>query len=69
MAERPYFLKGSEVEVGLPRPLPATGAAPAMLQCPPSCRGSTMDATDVPRPQGIGGPPWLLGPGWDPLPA
>lgn len=43
MAERPYsFLKGSEAKVGLSRPLPATGAAPAMLQCPPA----------------VGAPPW-----------
>lgn len=43
MAERPYsFLKGSEVEVDLPRLLLATGAASAMLQCPPA----------------VGAPPW-----------
>lgn len=44
MAERPYsFLKGSEAAgVGLLRPLPAGGTAPAVLRCPPA----------------LGAPPW-----------
>lgn len=44
LAERPYsFLKGSEAAgVGLPKPLPASGTAPAVLQCPPA----------------LGTPPW-----------
>lgn len=45
MAKRPYsFLKGSEAAgVGLPRPLPAGGTAPAVLRCPPA----------------LGAPPWM----------